>query len=720
MVHKVIVPLIVGLAITAGVAAQQSTQSPAAQPVQSPAAQRAPAAQPPAAQPAQTGAQQPPPPVTAWVPVTVPAEPIDADMNAKLRAEGLERSKVMWITHYLADVYGPRPTGSPNHVAAADWAIKTMTSWGMTNAHREPFTWRGIGWLPGRATGFITSPVKANLKFEALPWSPSTKGTVSGEVVHILPPVDPTDAELTTFLVALAPKVKNGIVMVGPPPNAPVNFNEAQKRTPDDTVRARFAPPDPNGRGGRGGRGGGPARGGATPPTTPPGRLTAAQVTARINTFLRDNPPALRLVSTGAGRTPGVIVAQNGSGQQYDEAGQICPGVLLRIDDYGRIARLIADGTPVTVEFNMTNQYFPEGKTTYVTVGEIRGTDKADEVVMLGGHLDSWTSATGATDNAIGSAIMLEAARILTAVGAKPRRTIRVALWSGEEQGLLGSLNYVKEHFGMAESPKPDHAKFNGYWNIDDGTGRVRSLSVFGPPEAGIILSQIVKPFEEWGVYGATTTTSRATGGTDSTSFNEAGLPGIGSQLDPIEYNSTTWHTNLDNYERIVPDDVMKNAVLSASLVYHLAMRDAMLPRFPADRMPPMPSAAAAAGRAGGPAQSPQGPQGPQGEGRGGRGAAGPQPADSHVFVAERNKPLAVAVPGVLPFQGAVNPGTPAPPARSAAAVAAPSNGKVAIRPDGSFTYTPNDGFTGTDTFTYTSTVGGVTSAPGTVTVVVR
>src|SRR5579871_52564 len=521
--------------------------------------------------------------VTIWAPVTVPAEKIDDQMMAKIRTEGMDHSKVMWIEHFLADVYGPRPTGSPNHVAAADWAIKTMTSWGMANAHKEPFVWGGIGWLPGKATGFITSPVKANIKFEAQPWSPSTTGTVSGEVVSIVPPTAPTQTELTSYLASLVSRVKGGIVMVGAPPDAPVNFNDTPKRTPDDQVKARYAPPlpgvpEPAGRGGRAG-GAGAA---AAPASVPDGHLSAQQVTAQINDLLRDNPPALRLLASGAGRIPGVIVAQNGAGQIYDLKTPQSPGAILRNDDYGRIYRIIQDGTPVTAEFTIENKYFPDGNTSYVTVGEIPGTDKADEVVMLGGHLDSWASATGATDNAIGSAVMLEAARILEAVGATPRRTIRVALWSGEEQGLLGSIDYVQRHFGMAEKPTAEHAKLDAYWNIDGGTGKVRGATIFGPPQAGAIIAQFLKPFEDWGVFGASTTTSRATGGTDSTSFNQAGLPGIGASQDTIEYGSTTHHTNLDTYERIVPDDVMKNAVISASLVYDIANRDQMLPRFSA------------------------------------------------------------------------------------------------------------------------------------------
>jgi len=668
--------------------------------------QQPPAQNPPAGAPAQgpggrgAGPGQPQQ-LTVWVPHTVAPEKIDEEMNAKIRTEGMEHSKIMWIEHYLTDVYGPRPLGSANQVAAANWALKTMTSFGMTNAHLEPFTWRGIGWQPGRTTGFITKPITANLKFEVLPWSPSTNGTVSGEVVSIVAPENPTEAEMNTFLTNLAPMVKGGIVMVGVPSNFPVNFAEAQKRTPDDQAKARYLPPDPNApaRGGRGGRGGPGGPGGrGTPTPVPEGHLSAQQVNQRITTLLRDNPPALRLTQAGdARRIPGVIVAQNGSGQSYDQETQIGPGVILRNDDFGRIFRIIQDGTPVSVEFNISNQYFPDGKTIYNTVAEIPGTDKADEVVMMGGHLDSWASATGATDNAIGCAIMMEAARILETIGAKPRRTIRIGLWAGEEEGLLGSLAYVKQHFGPAESPhQPEYSKLDAYWNVDDGTGRIRGASIFGPPEAGVILAQFFKPFEEWGIYGASTTTSRAQGGTDSTSFNEAGLPGIGTQQDPIEYNSTTWHTNLDTYERIIPDDVMKNAVITASVVLHVANRDKMLPRFSADEMPGLP--------------------GPRGAGAGGRGAGAPT-SESHIYVTAKNKALSIPAPGLLP---AANPQAgAATTTRTAAVDASPAHGTVSLKADGSFVYTPSKDYVGTDSFTYKVT-GGTTTIPGTATIIVK
>jgi Zn-dependent M28 family amino/carboxypeptidase len=262
----------------------------------------------------------------------------------------------------------------------------------------------------------------------------------------------------------------------------------------------------------------------------------------------------------------------------------------MRNEDYGRISRILADGTPVQVEFNIVNRTIPEGSTVYNVVAEIPGSDKAQEVVMLGGHVDSWHSATGATDNAIGSATMLEAIRILQAIGVKPRRTIRLALWSGEEQGLLGSQAYVKEHFGMVENPRPEHANFAGYFNIDSGTGRARGASVFGPPEAAAILREATKPFADNGFFGVNATQNRRRGGTDSTSFNEAGLPGIGIQQDPIEYNSHTWHTNLDTYERVIEGDAQQSAMVIAAAVYHLAMRDQMLPRLAKDKMPPLPT----------------------------------------------------------------------------------------------------------------------------------
>jgi Zn-dependent M28 family amino/carboxypeptidase len=309
--------------------------------------------------------------------------------------------------------------------------------------------------------------------------------------------------------------------------------------------------------------------------------LSAAEVSRRIDRFLVEHGARVRI--NDAGRPHGQIAAfANGT---YDVAA-VVPTVVLRNEDYGRIARLLSGGHPVELRFDIVNRVHPEGSTAYNAVAEIPGTDLKDEIVMIGAHLDSWHSATGATDNAIGCAVMMEAVRILRQIGVQPRRTIRVALWSGEEQGLLGSQAYVGQHFGTFEDPRPDFHKLSAYLNIDRGTGRVRGASVFGPPAAAQTLRELLKPFEDFGVVGASATRSRALGGTDHTSFSRAGLPGINFGQDPIEYRSHTHHTNLDTFERLIESDAKQSAVVVASAVYHLAMRDAPLARFGTGEMP--------------------------------------------------------------------------------------------------------------------------------------
>ena len=511
-------------------------------------------------------------------------ERIDQDVNAKIRVEADKNSQIMRTMHYLTDVHGPRLTGSPNFKAAAEWAIKQMGDWGFRNGRLEPWDFVNAdgsprsGWLNERFSGFIVSPVKDSLVGEVLAWTPSTKGTVVADAVHIVPPTGPTQAELDAWLKEVTPKVTGKIVLVGRHTVVPVTIEKAPLRRPDETVRRQYDPTAPQDQGRGRGRQGGPAQ------PADPNRLTANAVNSAVNDLMLKAGVLIRL--NDAGRDHGQIRAfQNNT---YDVA-KAPPTVVLRNEDYGRISRILANGTPVRLEFTIVNRDYPEGRTAYNAVAEIPGTDKADEIVMLGGHLDSWHSATGATDNAIGCAVMMEAARILQAIGVKPRRTIRVALWGGEEQGLLGSKAYVKQHFGTFENPKPEFEKFAGYFNVDSGTGRIRGASVFGPAEAATVLREIFAPWEDFGVFGAIATESRRSGGTDSTSFNEAGLPGIGLGQDPIEYGSYTWHTNLDTYERIIEEDVKKSAAAIASAVYHLAMRDEMLPRFPKDKMPAPP-----------------------------------------------------------------------------------------------------------------------------------
>jgi len=514
--------------------------------------------------------------VLSLLSLRIAAQNGSGDMLSRIRKEALDHSQIMKTMHMFTDLYGPRLTGSPNHKAAADWAVKQMTAWGLENAHLEPWDFKHPGWLNERLTAHLISPVKDPLVCEVLAWTPSTKGTVQANAFQLVLPEKVSQDQLKLLLDNYKAKVRGKIVLIGKPTVIPVNLNPPAKRLTDEQAEQRFGPnprpfptPSPT----------------PTPDPNAPPPLSNRQVDEQLDTFLKENGALVRV--NDAGREFRQIRAFN---NRTFDVNKVIPTIVMSNEDFGRISRILNDGTDVVLEFNIVNHFYPEGATSYNTIAEIRGSDKADEVIMLGGHLDSWHAATGATDNAIGCSIMMEAARILKTLGVKPRRTIRVALWSGEEEGLLGSQAYVKEHFGSFEDQKPGFEKFGGYFNIDSGTGRVRGASVFGPPEAGNILREILAPFKADGVVGAGPTRSRRLGGSDNTSFNQAGLPGIGMGQDPIEYQSHTWHTNLDTYERILEDDVKDDAMVVAWAVYQLATRDDLLPRFAKSDMPPKPA----------------------------------------------------------------------------------------------------------------------------------
>ncbi len=545
---------------------------------------------------------------------TAAQAPSLSDVYAQIRTEETNNSKVMWIIHEIADVYGPRLTGTPNLKAADDWAVRTMKSWGLSNVHLESWTFQPPsaatpvpGWANLELNAEAVTPFHQQLIAEPLAWTPSTKGMVRAEAVLIDPPgmrapagfgfgggpardtlkssgtpppmpaapaeeapKQPTQEELDAYLNSVRDKVRGHIVLVGEHVEVPEDFVPAPMRRPDSQWEAMFGP---NGTGFRF-----PNRGQAE---LAPGQLSRSEVMRQVDQFLVDNGALVRI--NDAGRAHGVIVAQQNN--TYDWTRTV-PTLVMRNEDYGRISRILADGTPVTLRINIQNKEYPEGTTVYNAIGEIPGTDKADEVVMLGGHYDSWHDATGATDNGIGATMMLEAMRLLAAAHVQPRRTIRVALWCGEEEGLLGSLAYVKQHFGSFEDQKPEYAKLDAYFNIDSGTGKPRGAIVFGPLAAAGIIRDAMMPFQDWGFTGVRVTDSRRTGGTDSTSFNNAGLPGIGLSQDSFDYGSFTHHTTLDTYERIYEEDVREGAVEIASAVYAVAMADQMVPRFSASDMP--------------------------------------------------------------------------------------------------------------------------------------
>src|SRR5688572_25993887 len=389
-------------------------------------------------------------------------ERVDLDVFWKIRQEGTSNSSIMHTVHMLSDVYAPRLTGSPQLKAAGEWAVEQMHAWGMKNGHLEPWEFGRTGWTNERLSAHIVSPVKDALVVEALAWTPGTPGVVRGPVMTITMPQGRRRGELTGFFETLKPTIKGAMVLVGAPRQVPVSINQPELRREDSDVLAQMAPAQL-----AGGRGGGPAQPPGPQQNAPNQQnqqnqdrpLTAAQADDLLNEFLLANGAHVRI--NDAGRDHGQIRAFNN--RTYDPA-KSPPTVVMRNEDYGRIWRLLNGGpaaaaqrTPaaagamartVELEFDIVNRLHPEGRTAYNVVAEIPGTDKADEVVMLGGHLDAWHAGTGATDNAVGCAVMMEAARILSAIGVKPRRTIRVALWSGEEQGLLGSQAYVREHFG--------------------------------------------------------------------------------------------------------------------------------------------------------------------------------------------------------------------------------------------------------------------------------
>lgn len=549
----------------------------------------------------------------AAMPVSMPAPEIP-EVYAQIRAEETNNSRIMRIIHEVADVYGPRVTGTPNLKAADDWAVRTMASWGLANTHLEPWTFQPEsaatpvpGWENVDLEAEAVSPFHGQLMVKPLAWTPSTKGVVSAQVVLIDPPgmapprgggfnffggsppppepkwaappmplaakpadpKQPTQAELDAYLNTVKDKIQGAIVFVGKHVQVAEEMNPAPMRRSEDDWKSRFDAKNPR-----------PFRF-PEQPKLPEGQLTRQEVSRQVDQFLVDNGALVRV--NDAGRAHGVIVAQQNATYDWTRA---VPTLVMRNEDYGRISRIMEDGSSVTLKVNIQNREYPEGTTVYNAIGEIPGNDKKDEIVMLGGHYDSWHDATGATDNGIGASMMLEAVRILTALHVKPRRTIRVALWSGEEEGLLGSLAYVQQHFGSFENQKPEFATLDAYFNIDSGTGKPRGASVFGPPAAADIVRDAMMPFAEWGFMGVIPSDSRRTGGTDNTSFSNAGLPGIGLAQDAFDYGSFTHHTNLDTYERIYEEDVREGAVEIASAVYAVAMADQMLPRFKDSDMP--------------------------------------------------------------------------------------------------------------------------------------
>ena len=484
-------------------------------------------------------------------------EKVDLDAVYRIKEEGLQRSKVMEIESYLTDVYGPRLTGSPNIKEAADWAQKMFREWGLARVHLE--TWPlGRGWQNQRFVAMAISPRAYPLVGFPMAWTPGTNGPVTADAV--LAPVL-TERDFETWRGRLRGK----FVLTAPMRQVAARFEPLGRRFTESDLAELSKQPLAGGRG----------RGGL------PGEIAnLLEFQKRRAQFFVDEAVAA-LIHPSATGDGGTFFVQAVPGVTRDpKAPPQSPEIVLTIEHYGRIARTLEKRIPVTLQMDVANAFYDDDLNGFNIIGEIAGTDKANEVVMIGAHFDSWHAGTGATDNAAGSAVMMEAMRILKAAGVKLRRTVRIGLWGGEEEGFLGSKAYVKEHFGDPDTMqlKADHANLSGYFNVDNGTGAIRGVYLQGHEAIAPIFQAWMEPFRN---LGMTTLAIRGTGGTDHVSYDAVGLPGFQFIQDPVEYDSRTHHSNQDVYERIQADDMMRNAVIVASFAFHAANRDEKLPRKP-------------------------------------------------------------------------------------------------------------------------------------------
>ena len=545
-----------------------------------------------AQRPAATDRQQPrsassPAAPPAAVVAAAESRPDAADLDAvyRIKDEGLQRSEVMDTAWYLTDVYGGRLTNSPGMRAAADWAVTRLNGWGLRNVQKVTWGPFGRGWVNDRITVSEVAPLTGSIPAFARAWTPGTPGQVSGDVLLVV--ID-RDEDFKQWEGKLAGR----IILTQNPPNVPALFTPLGRRYTEQELRdldsqpvpaprpvTQPLPPSPTAPAPATPAPATPAPA-ATPtaaatPTTPP----VPFATRRMRFFAQQGVAAV--IEPGNGRNDhGTSLVAGPSANRDAKEPAVPPQVVLATEHYNRLARLLLRKQRVALEVNVQNRFIDDTLDSFNIVAEIPGTDKADEIVMLGAHFDSWHSGTGATDNAAGSAVMMEAMRILKKTGLRMRRTVRLALWTGEEQGLLGSAAYVKEQFADRDTMalKPAHARFSGYFNMDNGTGAIRGIYLQGNEAIRPVFERWMQPFRD---LGMTTLTIRNTRGTDHTSFDDVGLPGFQFIQDPVEYNAHSHHTNMDVFDRLQGEDLMKNAVIIASFVYHTANREALLPRKP-------------------------------------------------------------------------------------------------------------------------------------------
>ena len=495
-------------------------------------------------------------------------EKIDLAALAKIREEGLQRSRVMEIASYLTDVHGSRLTGSPQARAAGEWTLAQLRSWGMTNPRFEMWGPFGRGWSNEKITARVVAPTQYPLIAYAGAWSYGTNGPVTGDVALVR-------IDSVPDIAAYRGKLKGKWIMLAAAPTIRAHFDALARRWNDSQLDsiAALGPQQQGAPGGGRGPGGGNAE-----------RQRAAQELNRQRAEFLVAEGIAGELRPGSGRNDGGSFVASATGSRAADATPTPPTIIIAAEQYGRIARTVEKGIPVRVEIDADNRFYADDLNSFNIIADLPGTDRRlrDEIVMLGAHFDSWHAGTGATDNAAGSAVMLEALRILKATGLPLRRTVRLGLWTGEEQGLLGSRAYVRENFGTRDSSglrtKPLFEKFSAYYNMDNGSGAMRGVFAQGNEAVRPIFQQWMEPLKDLGMR---VTTIRNTGSTDHVSFDGIGLPGFQFIQDPLEYGTFTHHSNQDQFDRLQAEDLRKNAVIVASFVYLTANRDDKLPRKP-------------------------------------------------------------------------------------------------------------------------------------------
>ncbi len=488
---------------------------------------------------------------------SIAAEKIDLDAIHRIKAEAFENSKVMDHAFYLSEVYGPRLTASPNFQAAGDWVVKRLSEWGLESVHREPWQF-GRSWQASRAVVQLLEPQAATLISVAGPWTPGTNGPVKSDAVYApMPAPDAAPAELDKYIEKYKGKLKGKIVLVSPPVEVAQETRPASRRWTDDEIAAELKAAEPS-----------PRR----------GRSDFRSRIQKLLEFSKSEGVAV-LVAAGRGHSGTVLSFLGGSRDPKDPLPP--PIVAIAAEQYNRMARLAQHDIPLELEIDIDARLVDQPVDAFNVIAEIPGGGKRDELVMIGAHLDSTAGATGAMDDGAGSAIMMEAMRILKVLNLKMERTVRLALWGGEEQGLLGAKEYVKAHFGAPATMalKPEHAKLSLYLNVDYGGGKIRGLYLNGNDMAKPIFDEWFKPLADLGVRAAALKRLPA-GGSDHMAFEAVGLPGFMMMQDPLDYFAHI-HSNMDAYDRLQPGDMMQASAVIAVLAYHAANREELLPRKP-------------------------------------------------------------------------------------------------------------------------------------------